>query len=208
MTASAIAFPSHIAPARLAFRAHNIVGVTAAPMSGAEQVQAFTGKWWLGEITWPKMERDIADPILAFLDELNGREGTFLMGHPKRRYSKGSAAQTPGTPKVAGGGQTGTQLDIDTLLGDVDDYMKKGDMLQLGEGADAHLHRLQNDVDLIYGAATITIWPPLRVSPADNLDIIISQPVGLFRLGVNEIGDECDEAGVVTIPTLPFKEAI
>jgi len=209
MTAAAIAFPTIVAPMRLTLRGKNVVGMTAAPMSGVQQVQSFPGKWWQGEITWPDLDRARADIILAFLDELNGPEGTFLMGHPKRRTSKGTAASAPGFLKVSGGGQTGTDLNVYTTgLGDVDGYMLKGDMLQLGTGTNSRLYRLQNDVDLTYDAGTLTLWPPLRVSPADNQDVIISNPVGLFRLAVTEVGDETNEAGIVTIPTVPYREAL
>jgi len=205
MTTYPVPFPSHIGPARIALRGRNVVGMTAAPMSGAQQTQDFGGKWWLGEITWPAMDRNRADPVLAWLDSMNGMKGTFTMGHPKRRQSKGVAATAPGLPKVAGGGQTGYDLNFDNgTADDVDEYLKAGDMVQIGTG----LYRLEADVDLTYGAGILHLWPLLRTSPADNAPIVVANPVGLFRLSVNEIGDETDEAGTVTIPTVPFIEAL
>jgi hypothetical protein len=209
MTTYPVPFPSHVGPAKISLRGRNVVGVTSAPQSGAEQVQDFSGKWWLGEITFPAMDRAKADPVLAWLDSLNGMAGTFTMTHPKRRLSKGSAAVTPLSPKVAGAGQLGQTLNIDTTgFLDVDGWMLAGDLIQIGEGLATRLHRLEEDVDLVYGAATLKLWPRLRYSPADNLPIIISSPLGLFRLNTNEPGDDTDEGGIVTIPPLPFRESL
>ncbi len=205
MTDYPVAFPTIVAPKRISLRGHNIVGMTAAPMSGAQQTQDFGGKWWLGDWTWPKLERARADILLAWLDSLNGRKGTFTMGHPKRKAPKGSAASAPGLPKVMGGGQTGQSLNFDTGLADVDGYLLAGDMFQLGTG----LHRVESDVDLTYGAGAVAFWPRLRTSPADNAPLIFTNPAGLFRLSINEVGDdETDAAGNVSIPTIPFMEAL
>lgn len=201
-------FPTVVAGAKINLRGRNVVGMSAAPMSGSQQVNDFLGKWWLGEITWPTMQRDKADVCLAFLDELNGIAGTFTMEHPKRRRPKGAANDTLGLPKVDGAGQTGNTLDIKTGLGDVSGYLLAGDMLQIGDGLTTRLHRAGADVDLVGGFGTVRLWPRLRTSPADSATLTLISPRGLFRLAINELGDETDEAGLVRIPPVPFVEAL
>ena len=65
---------------------------------------------------------------------------------------------------------------------------KAGDYIQLGTGASAHLHKVLEDVNSDgSGNATLTIWPALRESPANNDAITVSNTVGLFRMTSNSM---------------------
>lgn len=209
MTNFPLTFPTTKAPRYVRLAGHNVVAVSTAPFSGVQQVQEHPGKWWLGEFTLPLLSRASADVWLAWLDSLNGPAGTFLLGHPKRRTSKGTAAATPGAPTVDGVGQTGNALAIKTGLSTTAGYMKAGDFFSLGLTTARRLYRLTADVTLNSGGkATLAFWPRLRAVPADNAVVYVANATGLFRLTGNEVSDETDESGLVTIASVPFVEAL
>lgn len=165
-----------------------VVSVSRAPFSGAQQVQEHPGQWFEAEIELPPMTRAQAEVWDSFFLKLNGMKGTFLLGDPAGAIPRGSAATTPGTPLVKGAGQTGNQLIIDGLPTSVTGYFKAGDYIQLGSGSTARLHKNLEDVDTNgSGEATLTLWPNLRSSPADNAAVVVSAAKGRFRLASNEM---------------------
>lgn len=84
---------------------------------------------------------------------------------------------------VNGASQTGYDLITDGWLASQTGILKAGDWLQLGTGTNARLYKVILDVDSnSSGQATLTLWPKLRTSPADNQAIIVSSPVGKFML--------------------------
>jgi hypothetical protein len=159
------------------------VSRTISPFTGEQQIQAHPGQLWEAEIDFPIMVRDVADVVTGFLVKLNGMEGTFLMGDPAGSTPKGSAASTPGTPVVKGGGQTGVDVLIDGLPFSTTAYLMAGDYVQFGTSNSARLYKVLDNVDTgSTGDATITIWPKLRSSPADNAAVVVNNAVGRFRL--------------------------
>jgi hypothetical protein len=180
------AMPTHVEPRNVTLRAVNAVGISASPFTGQQQSHAYPAQAWQMEIGLPPMRRADAEIWIAWLVSLRGRYGTFLAGD---RFTppRGSAADTPGDPRVAGGSQTGATLSIDGLPASATGYLKAGDMIQLGSGADARLHKVLEDVDSDGdGAADLEIWPSLRSAPADNVALTVSGAKGVFRLASNE----------------------
>ena len=134
------------------------------------------------EIELPPMTRDEAELWDAFFLKLNGMKGTFLFGDPAGATPRGSASSTPGTPVVMGVSQTGNELTIDGLPLSVNGYLKAGDYIQLGSSSTSKLHKVLDDVNTNgSGEATLTIWPNLRASPADNDPVVVSNAQGPFR---------------------------
>lgn len=169
----------------LSITARNVIAVSESPFTLSQQVQAHPGEAWALALTLPPMERDDAEEWVAFLCALRGRLGTFLLGPYHGVSARGVAT---GTPLVAGGGQTGAELDTDGWTPSTAGILKKGDFIQLGTGADAHLHKLLEDADSDgAGASTLSIWPSLRTSPTDNAPVVVSSPVGLWRLTTNSV---------------------
>jgi hypothetical protein len=141
------------------------------------------------------MIRANADEWNAWALKLNNREGTFLMGDPAAATPRGAAKDTPGTPLVKGAGQTGNTLAIDGAPASVTGYLLAGDTIQLGSGSAARLYKVLEDADSDAGGnATLTVWPKLRSSPADNDAVTVSNAVGLWRLAANQSAWDTDEA--------------
>lgn len=61
--------------------------------------------------------------------------------------------------------------------------LKAGDYIQLGSGASARLYKVLSDVDSDpWGNATIYLWPILRGTATNGGSIVVTNPVGVFRL--------------------------
>lgn len=191
-----LTFPTHTGVKSVNLIARNVVGNTLSPFTLTQQVQKGQGQRWEADISLPLMKREDAERWISFFMKLNGSYGTFLMGDPNASTPRGSASSAPGTPVVNGASQTGTDLDIDGLPASATGYLKAGDYIQIGTGADANLYKVLDDVDSnASGEATVTLWPDLRSSPADNAAITVSGAKGLFRLTTNTTDWQINEVG-------------
>lgn len=171
-----LAFPTVIGIGELEIVACSAVGMSASPFTAEQQTYVHQGEYWEGTLAWPaRMPRELADPVIAFLCALNGREGTFLMGDPAGALPRGTWA----SPLVNGTGQTGKSLVIDNIGGLT---AKAGDWFSLGTGAATRLHKVVQDLS---GNGTMEIWPRLRSSPADNAPLSVGTAQGIWRLKEN-----------------------
>ena len=195
-----LTFPTHTGVRSANFIARNVVGNTLSPFTLTQQVQKGQGQRWEADISLPLMKREDAEQWISFFVKLNGSYGTFLMGDPNAATPRGSASTTAGTPVVNGASQTGDELDIDGLPVSTTGYLKAGDYIQLGTGATSKLYKVLDDVDTnASGEATLTIWPDLRSSPADDATVVVSGAKGLFRLSTNVSDWQINEAGFYQI---------
>lgn len=175
-------------------RAMNVVGMSQSPFTGQQQVYKHQGQWWEAEVTLPPMKRAEAEQIAAFLLKLNGRYGTFTLGDPANTAPRGVGT---GTPLVNGGSQTGNSLITDGWTTSTTGIMKAGDWIQLGSGSASRLHKVLSDVNSdASGNASLDIWPNLRSSPADNAQITVIAPKGVWRLASNDVNYSIDEASI------------
>lgn len=174
----------------ITIRQRNVVGASASPFTGQQQLVRHQGAWWEAEIKLPAMKRADAEEWIGFLASLKGRWGTFRLGDPAGSSPRGTWA---GTPLVQGGGQTGETITIDGFSGGA--TAKRGDYLQIGD----RLYKVLTDATAAAGAMTLDIWPRLRDSPADNAAVTTSGATGLFRLASNDIEANVDEALVYGI---------
>ncbi len=192
-----VSFPAAPGFARFEFIARNVVGSTRSPFTGQEQIQQHQGQWWEAIIEYPPMRRAVAEPLLAVLMQLGGKNGTFLLGDPDGKTPRGSVA---GTPLVDGAGQTGQVLNTKGWTASATGVLLAGDYIQIGSGTTQRLYKVLKDVDADGGGlAAIGIWPRLRESPADSALTTISNTKGLFRLASNETPWETDKSGVYAI---------
>lgn len=179
---------------RITFAMNSIVGMSASPFTGAQQVYAHAGQFWGAEVELPPMEQADAAEWIGFLLSLNGREGTFLMGDPVNTTPRGIAA---GTPLVYGADQTGNSLETDGWTISTTGIMKAGDWIQLGSGSSSTLHQLRQDASSDgTGYAVLEIWPGIRTAPADNAAITVSAAKGLWRLAENRQSYDIDLAEI------------
>jgi hypothetical protein len=177
-------FPSQCVR-EITIRSRNIVGISASPFTGQQQVYKHQGEWWEAEMSFPPMKPENAEQVATFLLKLNGMFGTFLMGDPINKTPRGVGT---GTPLVKGAGQVGNELVTDGWTINTPNILKAGDWIQLGSGATSRLHKVLDNVNSdATGTATLTLFPSLRSSPADNAFIVTTDTVGLWRLSTNDI---------------------
>lgn len=163
----------------------NVVSVSMSPFTGQQQVHKHQGQWWEFNMKLPPMKEVVAQEWITFLMKLNGRYGTFLLPAQDRKVALGFAT---GTPLVNGALQTGNTLITDGWTPSTTDILKAGDYFQLGADDSARLFRVLDDVDSDgSGNATITFWPNMRSSPANNAAITVIRPAGVFRLATNDV---------------------
>ncbi len=125
-------------------------------------------------------DRDFSAFLMALKCSDNGPSyGTFTMGPPAGLGATARGIAT-GTPLVNGANQTGPILVTDGWTNSQTGIMKARDWLQI----DNRLYAVLVDANsgASTGPATFDIWPPLRVSPADNAAITVTNPTGRWRM--------------------------
>jgi hypothetical protein len=203
-----LTLPTATGISSITLRAINAVAISESPFTLKQQVVAHTGQRWEAEVTIPPIKREQAEVWVSFLVSLQGVRGTFLLGDPANATPRGSASSAPGTPLVNGASQTGDSLTIDGCPASATGYLKAGDYIQLGGGSTATLHKVLQDVNTNgSGQATIDLWPYIRNAPSDNSTVVVSNAVGVFRLGSNETNWTIRDAAIYGI-TFPAIEAI
>lgn len=169
--------------AQVEFRAGSVVGQTVSPWTQEGTIDASPGEWWEADITLPPLSEEEAEAWVAgFLLPLNGKEGTFLMGYPRRRAPLGDWA---GSPKVLGAHAAGVKtIAMDGFA--PGGTSRRGDWIQIGSGASAHIHCLvQDSVADGAGLSSLEIWPRTRAALADNDTLVTASPVGVWQLASN-----------------------
>lgn len=160
------------------------VGVARSPFTFQSQAQVNDGQMWSLSASWATMTRREAQPIIAFLTALNGREGTFLAGDP---YHKNPLGKVLGTPVVDGASQSGKVLAVKGFDVSTSGLLLAGDYIGLGSGASTFLHMVLEDVASDgAGKADISIWPGLRSAPVDEAAINTVGCKAVFRLKSNQ----------------------
>ena len=164
----------------------NVIAASTSPFSLIRQVQEHQGQRW--EIDFQLVVKDRANMAkwAAWLVSMEGINKTFLSGDPASQIPRGSAQDAPGTPLVDGASQTGDSLSIKGAPNSAPAYLLEGDFIQLGTGSTSRMYMVLEDVSTDgSGDATITIWPNLRSSPADNAAVTVSNAKSVFSLGEN-----------------------
>jgi len=180
MTSFPATMPATPAPAKIKMTLDDAVAVSESPFSFAQQVYEHQGQRFKADVTLPVMRPATAQPWLGFFASLRGRRGTFLMGDPDAKTPLGVAT---GTPLVNGGSQTGNSLITDGWTHGVTGILKTGDYFQLGSGSTARMYKMIADANSDgSGNATLTFWPNLRSSPADNAALVVTNCMTQFRL--------------------------
>jgi hypothetical protein len=175
-------------------RAINAVAYSRSPFTFAGQAFAYSGQMWTADVTLKPMKRADAEQWVAWLLSLRGQLGTFLMGDPMGATATGVAT---GTPLVNGASQTGGSLVIDGATISTTSWLKAGDYIQLGSGSSSRLHKVLADANSDgSGNITLDIWPHIRVAPADNAAVTVSNAKGLFRLSSNEQAFSINESAI------------
>jgi hypothetical protein len=160
------------------------VATVTSVFTGQVQAQQWPGAdMWSGTATLPPLTQTKADAWLSALMQMQGMANAFQLGDPMKTSPKGSASGIPtadaSIAMVAGSqvlhthGWTPSRINL----------LLPGDYLQIG-------YRLYRVLDAVIsdssGKAPINIWPSLREPPLNGQPLILTNPVGLFRLASNK----------------------
>ena len=175
-----LTFPTITGVQAVTLRAVNQTALTMSPFTYKQQIYNHSGQRWEAEIQVPRMKYEKAEVWISFLLSLNGMSGTFLMGDPMRKTTRGVLG---GTPVVNGASQVGSSVSIDGCSTNITGWIKAGDYIQLGSASTATLHKVLQDVNTnASGQATLDLWPSIRTAPADGATVVTSSCAGRFRL--------------------------
>lgn len=180
-----LALPTVTGVRSIELQATNAVAVSRSPFTFASQVHAYSGQMWSASLTLPPMKLAEARQWTAWLTSLRGQYGTFLLGDTSCSQISGTA-----TSATVTGGAGDNTVNV-TMTGTI----LAGDMIQIGTGADATLHKVLVDQS---GNGSLEIWPALRRDwLAANLTLTNAR--GVFRLASNDVAWSVDEASIYGI---------
>ena len=192
-----LTFPSHTGIANVVLRQVTASKLTESPFTFKQQAIVHTGQRWEAEVSLPPMKHADARQWISWLSSLRGTRGTFLMGDPLGAVPQGSAG---GIPLVNGANQTGGSLVIDGATVSQVGWLKAGDYIQLGSGANLSYHMVLADADSdVSGNVTLDLWPDVRIAPADNTALTVASAVGQWRLSSNEMMWDVNNASIYGI---------
>lgn len=181
--------------AAINFRLKPNTGLFQSPLTGAMQVSARPGDQWQCEITLPVMARSDHDAWSAWLSRAASRaEPVYLNDYKNalpRNYLTGvtgaltcdattpkcdttgtkcDAAFSYGNPYVNGASQTGRSIITGGWLAAATIYA--GTNFAFDNGTYIEFHKVESDATASAGgAATLSLIPPIRRSPADRTEI-------------------------------------
>jgi len=161
----------HIVPVSNAARTNPQIG-------GVRQRKVRLGSHFRVEGRFPPLTMDVGRAHAADILACEYTPAQLLLQQPELVIG------TPGTTLVNGGGQTGSSLVLD---GATPGYVfKKGQLFNIITSTRKYLHSVQAQATASGGgAATLSIWPLLRVVPADNAQLDFATPVieGWLEIG-------------------------
>jgi hypothetical protein len=174
--------PDSPAPKSIDFGLTDFVSASNNPFNGDQQVFDWQQSLLSPSVQLPPMKREDGDRWAAWLMQCRGMSRAFLLGDPVGKTPKGSNLTTGANALVNGANQSGYSLNTKGWQPSQTGVLKAGDYLQLIY----RLHRVTDDVDSdANGNATLSIYPPIRETPADGQAIITTNAKGLFRLASN-----------------------
>lgn len=182
-TYNLVTMPTSPGAADMALGMNDAIAIVQSPYVPAQmQAQAWPGAdAWDAAVSMPPLTNDQAAEWEGFLAELRGQLNVFQIGDPRRQKPRGNAQGS--APKAAATNTAmATQLATTGWKANTFRVLLRGDLFQVGY----RLYRVCEQVDAdASGNATIQIWPSLREVPAANTPLVISSPVGLWRLADN-----------------------
>lgn len=161
--------------------------VSTSPFTGNQQVAEFDYALWTVDLTLPPMKRAAAVEWQAFLLQLHGRRGTFLLGDPDGASPRGAATGTITLHTGASPDDFTVDL-VTSTQQSTSGFLKKGDWIQIGGGSAAKLHMVMADTDTnSSGVCTATIEPKIKSAISSGTNIVVSSAQGVFRLTTDEV---------------------
>lgn len=159
---TAVSIPAGVGYAAFAPELLYFGGVLTGPLGAADQYIDRLGDRYQMMVQFPEMAMEPKGRQLIAALKAGWKEGLRI---PVPQ--DGLVIGTPGTVRVAGGGQSGTSLIVDGFTAGY--KAVAGQFFELVHDGRSYLHSLAADVTADgSGNATLTLIEPLRVIPADN----------------------------------------
>ncbi len=153
---------------------------------------------WRAQMSF-RQSGDARAELMGFLAKLRGSTHRVII----RPYDEPRVGVRTGTPVVNGASQTGYQLVTDGWTPGTTRILARGDYISFND----ELHIVADDVNSDGGgAATINIEPYIRVSPANNDAIEVTNPQGTF-VKVNSAAWQ-STADDISFSSVEFIEAV
>jgi hypothetical protein len=147
--------------------------VFQSPLTKAVQTAARNGNHWQLSMTFRNKKDANRGELQGFIAQLHGSEHRFTWGPGETIRGTGA-----GSPLVNGGSASGFTMATDGW-GNSQTVLKRGDYF----GVNGELKMCTADATTNgSGQVTLSFFPELRESPADNAVITISNPTGIFML--------------------------
>ena len=152
-----------------------------SPLDRTVQTLELVGARWSGVYSLPRMIRATAAPWTSFLTELLGPSGRFFGFDPVAKTPLGTGVGD--SPLVDGASQTGKSFNTKAWTGTQTGLLIAGDYFTVN----GELKLVTASVDSDGGGlATINFVPSLRVSPADNAALTLSNPTCTMRIAQDD----------------------
>lgn len=182
-TVSVVTLPSAPGARSVEFTVNDPVAIVSSPFTGQTQAQQWPGAdMWSGTLELPSLTQTQADAWISALMQLRGMANAFQLGDPMKTHPRGTPLGSPlcdgSFPMVAGGQVLYTKAWTANKTG----LLLTGDYVQVGFRLYRVLDTVNSDAT---GSALINIWPSLREVPVDNEPVVLTNPLGLFRLATN-----------------------
>lgn len=193
-------------PASLSWHLRHNTQRFASPLDGTIQTAVLPGAFWRCTVSYDALTMVQARTLSAFFAQLEGAGGRFYFSPPHLKTARGIAT---GTPLVAGASQTGSSLVTDGWTPSQTGILKAGDLISFASGTGRELHEIIADANsgAGAGASTLSIKPPIRVSPADNAAITVSSASCVMMLEDDEVGSYDLRPGPIASITIAMREA-
>lgn len=129
-------------------------------------------------INYRNMQQANKATILALLARLNGQQHRVNLPF----HAMDNRGAFGGTPLVNGASQTGNTLTVDGCSISITNWIREGDVFSVNDEMKICTADANSDGA---GNITLTFWPRLRNSPANNDPIETTTPTGVFMLANN-----------------------
>jgi hypothetical protein len=170
-------------------------------LDGSKQTAALPGDIWTDVLTFTNVYDPNARILRAFITSLRGEAGRFYLSPPG--YVRAGTA--PGSPLVKGTGQTGLSVLTDAWTASQAGILLAGDYIEIG----GELKMMTADANSDSGGnATLNFTPPIRVSPADNSAVVVTNPKCLMKLKDNQQAKFPMQPGHIYAASIAIEEAL
>lgn len=155
-----------------------------SPITKQTQVEVRPGARWACEIQLEPMRPDAAQRWFAAL--VRGLGEAFYLSPPQTDVSlcERLSGVSPGVPVVNGGDQSGVVFQTRAWPSEYE--IPAGQYFELVAGGYSSLHLVQADAQADgAGQAGLTVYPPIRNTPANGAALRVNAPRAEFRLTGN-----------------------